>query len=368
MYSSSSETAIKKYIPELDGIRCIAIALVLFGHWIIYGQLKQANLIIGSAGVNLFFVLSGFLITRIIIVQRVVYKSKGIAVFTNFYIRRSLRIFPLYYLTIVLGLLLAIPDARLYAGRLLTFTLNFPDTGYQLPNAGRFSHFWSLSAEEQFYIFFPLLLIVIPSRFYLKLFISLLLIGVGSRIVFYSLPVRSDYQEWLTYVLTVCCLDCFAMGAILAHLYCFNRAKLEKIISIFWPKIFIVALFITTVVLKMMDREDAVGNIFFRLSFSAICFYLLAFVLTKRLPEMMMCFLRNKMVVYIGKISFGIYVIHNFIPWTLAKMGLIKPFNFAILFYAMVYLLITILLAAISWKYFEKPLNNLKHKFPYKGG
>lgn len=364
----SSETAIKKYIPELDGIRCIAIALVLFGHWIVYGQLKQANLIIGSAGVNLFFVLSGFLITRIIIVQRVVYQSRGIAVFTNFYIRRSLRIFPLYFLTIVLGLLLAIPDARLYAGRLLTFTLNFPESGYQLPNAGRFSHFWSLSAEEQFYIFFPLLLILIPSRYYVKLFITLLLVGVGSRIVFYCLPIRSDYQEWLSYVLTVCCLDCFALGALLAHLYCFNRPKLEKMISIFWPKIIVVAVFMTALILKIMDRENVFGNIFFRLSFSALCFYLLAVVLTKRLPERLVRFLRNKMVVYIGKISFGIYVIHNFVPWVLAKLGLIKLFNISILFYALVYLLITILFAAISWKYFEKPLNNLKHKFPYKEG
>lgn len=116
-----------------------------------------------------------------------------------------------------------------------------------------------------------------------------------------------------------------------------------------------------------MDRENVFGNIFFRLSFSAICFYLLAFVLTNRLPDLMGGFLRNKLIVYIGKISFGIYVFHNFIPWMLAKLGLIKPFHFSILFYAVVYLLITILLASISWKYFEKPLNNLKHKFPYKG-
>ena len=242
MYSLSTETAIKKYIPELDGIRCIAIALVLFGHWIIYGQLKQANVIIASAGVNLFFVLSGFLITRIIIVQRVVYKSKGISVFTNFYIRRSLRIFPLYYTLIVLGLLLAIPDARLYGGRLLTFTLNFPHTGYALPDAGRFSHFWSLSAEEQFYIFFPLLLILIPPRYYLQLFIFLLLLGISSLIALYCLPIRPDYKEGLSYVLTICCLDCFAMGALLAYLYCFRRTQLEKIISIALPKFLLIVL------------------------------------------------------------------------------------------------------------------------------
>ena len=191
---------------------------------------------------------------------------------------------------------------------------------------------------------------------------------MGSRIVFYCLPIRSDYQEWLSYVLTVCCLDCFALGALLAHLYCFNRPKLEKMISIFWPKIIVVAVFMTALILKIMDRENVFGNIFFRLSFSALCFYLLAVVLTKRLPERLVRFLRNKMVVYIGKISFGIYVIHNFVPWVLAKLGLIKLFNISILFYALVYLLITILFAAISWKYFEKPLNNLKHKFPYKEG
>lgn len=164
--SSNASRPIPKvsYLPQLDGLRAIAILLVLWVHFpfIEGSDVSRAVSKLGLAmragyfGVDLFFVLSGFLITRILLNERA--HTGGVSL-RSFYIRRALRIFPIYYLCVLIY-------ALLFAGRqgdivaLLTYTFNYYRPFHGEPMA--LEQAWSLSVEEQFYLFWPFVVAALP--------------------------------------------------------------------------------------------------------------------------------------------------------------------------------------------------------------
>jgi peptidoglycan/LPS O-acetylase OafA/YrhL len=188
-------TAFKpRHVPALDGLRAIAVLMVLLchfqlatPHWI-WRVLHQ-----GGFGVYLFFVLSGFLITRILLSE----KNKP-AYFRNFYARRTLRIFPLYYGVLALQFWVLLPifptprilaDAH-YQGWLWAY-------GYNILTAvkGHFvfssdwmwlGHFWSLAVEEQFYVVWPFIVLALGRETLLKLCIGIVALTPILRLVFYA--------------------------------------------------------------------------------------------------------------------------------------------------------------------------------------
>jgi peptidoglycan/LPS O-acetylase OafA/YrhL len=162
-----------RHIKSLDGLRGLAFLLIFFHHYVLTAHATQrwvraiAYLSDGGwVGVDLFFVLSGFLITGILLDTR-----EGPRYFTNFYARRTLRIFPLYY-TVLAVLFVLTPWLHLqwhlghlaylfYAGN-LAYVLN-PDLSVVRP-AVSFLHLWSLAVEEQFYLLWPLVVMVAARR------------------------------------------------------------------------------------------------------------------------------------------------------------------------------------------------------------
>ena len=156
-----------KYIPALDGVRAIAILLVLVFHWFPEGV--GINILPnGPIGVTLFFVLSGYLISNILMEQQT--KAQFFRSFKNFVIRRALRIFPIYFL--VLAGLLILKRAS------ITINTDFYEHpwyywGYMYNHwleqqanwADTLSPYWSLSVEEQFYVLWPFCILLISSRF-----------------------------------------------------------------------------------------------------------------------------------------------------------------------------------------------------------
>ncbi|PQJ12724.1 acyltransferase [Flavipsychrobacter stenotrophus] len=173
--ASRSDLNIKR-LPALDMLRCVAIIIVFFWHYHQYGSPSWVAAVgrFGWSGVDLFFVLSGFLIGSQLMQEAA--KGNGIR-FKDFYLRRAFRILPSFLL--VLGIYYFVPQFREREGlaplwRYLTFTQNF---GLDLRTNGTFSHAWSLCIEEQFYLFLPLLLLFV-STLRLNKLVPWLLLGI----------------------------------------------------------------------------------------------------------------------------------------------------------------------------------------------
>ncbi|MGC6488217.1 MAG: acyltransferase family protein [Planctomycetota bacterium] len=212
-------------IRNLDGVRGLAILLVVFFHlptepgW---GGALGLTLPFGWMGVQLFFVLSGFLITRILL------RDKGDrlgAYLKRFYVRRVLRIFPLYYgYLLVLALVYAataVPaQLETYWPYLTTFTWNWTraDAGWEESN--RFVHLWSLSVEEQFYLFWPLLVFALPRRGVQLAAVAAIVGCPFVRMSFADVYAARGLDAYTvydaTYWNTLGQLDAFAWGALLA--------------------------------------------------------------------------------------------------------------------------------------------------------
>ena len=211
--------------PELDGIRGLAILLVFLVHF----RFRTTGNVIDSAvdqlfragwmGVDLFFVLSGLLITGVLLETK---SSKRY--FRNFYVRRVLRLFPVYYgmlaiLFIVLPRVLSPAPAELLAltphqGWYWTYTVNV----FQVLTLDRIDYFntlhlWSLSVEEQFYLIWPFAVWWLSPRWLLRVSVVAVLAAVGFRIL-----SASQGNDWAAYVLVPARMDALAIGALIAVL------------------------------------------------------------------------------------------------------------------------------------------------------
>ncbi len=204
-----------RHVPTLDGIRGLAVLLVLIFHIFqvepapaqALFRLGYAATRFGQTGVDLFFVLSGFLITGIL------FDTKNSSrFFTNFYGRRALRIFPLYYGVLVV-FLLVLP--RWIGGPITgvpyvcfwTFTTNFALTAGA--TGGALGHFWSLAIEEQFYLVWPIVVYALSRRALMRVcFLSLAAAAI--------LRVLVESQGISAFMLTLCRIDTLLLGAMIA--------------------------------------------------------------------------------------------------------------------------------------------------------
>jgi peptidoglycan/LPS O-acetylase OafA/YrhL len=164
-------------MPVLDGIRGLAIVLVLFGHGLSETPLHLFALGIGYTGVSIFFVLSGYLITRILLAEE---ERTGTVSLSRFYKRRALRIFPACYLFLIVLAFLAwtgvipAPDRSTWTASLLYFR-NLLGSGWET------GHLWTLGLEEQFYFFWPFLFMMTPRRLRLRMILVAVIIFTAWR-------------------------------------------------------------------------------------------------------------------------------------------------------------------------------------------
>ena len=358
-----------KYIKQLDSLRAIAVILVIISHWI--PRTHVINRIpIGSIGVDIFFVLSGFLISKILFDNKNkaellnIPKSKLIK---NFYVRRTLRIFPIYYLTIFTLLLFSkstgtnIQSAFLY---FVTYTSNFYFFNIQHWD-GMVSHLWSLAVEEQFYLIWPWIILFANKKYFLHIISIFIFIGVSSQYLMSGVK--------MSLILTFTCFDAFGLGAILAWITTYAIEKLKKIYLIIS---IISAISFFFFILGAIQQKWTFIPL--RTIISLITLWVITYIIINRDTNSLKFkfILNNRILIFLGKISYGLYLYHNIIPATLNSKIVNIYFNPLLpdilykKYWGQLYLLENfILLITISWLSFifiEKRFLNLKKYFEYQ--
>ncbi|MFN3667351.1 MAG: acyltransferase family protein, partial [Sediminibacterium sp.] len=292
-----------KYIGQLDSIRAIAVIMVIISHWI-----PKLNILPwGEIGVDVFFVLSGFLITGILLENKRLQnegKLSRTSFVINFIVRRTLRIFPIYYLMIFIHFMVSeytgtgLKENFIYY---VTYTSNilFFKTGDM---SGITSHFWSLAVEEQFYLLWPWMILFIRN----ENLINVMLIFIGIGVLFpLIVPGRSD-------ILTPACFSAFAIGAMLAYIKTqeINLQILNSRILNFLTLVSLIMLLIYPLLKVSISEYFPI-----RLLVSVISFRLISYCLYENNISLLNSILNNRVLIFIGKISYGIYIYHTIIPW-----------------------------------------------------
>ncbi len=371
-FTSQSITRVKSaYMPQLDSLRAIAVFLVLTEHWIVEGHWFKV-LPYGVIGVTIFFVLSGFLITGILLKSRIVDEEKNESRFYSikqFYIRRFLRIFPIYYLTVFI---LYIINARFIRERILwylSYTINiyYFETRNWIGTTG---HFWTLCVEEQFYVIWPLIILFIPRKYLLKTIFAVVLLGPFFRAGMSAFFDPTEFGANFINKLAPSCMDALGLGALLAYLR-INQNEMFSLKNL-WPKIFLIAniviliilLFFYKPILKVFPSNFVqliLRQFFIVFTISVISFFIVSKVSIGFTGFLKIIF-ENRLLIYLGKISYGLYLYHNFIPDMYTYF--MPPIQSFYLRFS-VYTSILIIIASISWFVIEKPINNLKKYFAY---
>ena len=358
--------AVAGHMIQLNGIRALAVLMVLLSHTI---PTLRDYLNLGQAGVRLFFVLSGFLITGILLRAKDQARAAGEGrryVAIAFYARRFLRIFPLYYAVLFAAALVGLPQVR----ETFLWHLAYLSNYYMVASgtfAGRpIEHLWSLSVEEQFYLVWPAVLLLTPRRLLVPVLLLTILAGPVSRTI---LIARTHNYVVMQFV-TSSCLDSLGMGALMAALARGGdgsrrlRLRLRAVNAV--GGLILIASF---VFLRASGTGYMIRDVFGFLAQSMLAAWLvdraaLGFGgLGKAIFEF-------RPVVYLGTISYGVYVYHDFVPVVVPMLGHLIgfdpqfPMEGGILRFLYV-TSVTLTVAAASWHGFEKPLNDLKDRFPY---
>jgi peptidoglycan/LPS O-acetylase OafA/YrhL len=362
----------KVYFPNLNGLRSIAAFLVIIHH--IEQMKSMSNIdsywgtvpfigIIGKLGVILFFDLSGFLITYLLLAEELSFKTISIR---KFYIRRMLRIWPLYFLILILAFGI-LPNISLFTLpgfgkdvvysnlilKLFLYAIFFPNLALSLfgivPYA---SHTWSIGTEEQFYLVWPVIL-----KYLKKHRIILMLVIIFFYLLFakflntpYSdfLPYKNVVKEfWLSFN-----IDCMAIGGI----YSIILFQKNKFIDVLTNKY----LFYFTILLVIFLMIKGVFIPYIHYEFYSVLFgiIILNFAYNKKIDIS----LENKILNYLGNISYGLYMYH-LIGISLAisiSIAINVRSNYVI--YPLSFIL-TIIMAGLSYKYYEKRFLKYKSRF-----
>jgi len=369
------------HLPALDGVRGLAILAVLLFHFVAptnpKGFVDAAITWLfsyGALGVDLFFILSGFLITGIL------YDSRADpSYFRNFYMRRVLRIFPLYYgvLVIVFFVLPAIPaldgseivELRKHQAWAWLYGVNV----YLAIHGGwvlsYIEHFWSLAVEEQFYLVWPLVVWMLAARRRLFLVFSLAaaLASFGSRIVA-SLLGASPIA---TTVLTPYQLDALAIGGFLA-VYMRQPDGLAAGRRLILPMALVgIGLLLLQFGVRHFTESGSAVQSLRSGAFHLLLAALLLKALAATTPSLWSRFFRSGTMRTLGKYSYGLYVYHHFFSYYFTNHGTESALAAAtgshiaaLAIQAIGGMAASMAIAWLSYEYFERYFLRLKRFWP----
>ncbi|MDR5818072.1 acyltransferase [Caballeronia sp. LZ033] len=329
------QTEARPYRPEIDSLRAVAVIAVLISHWApkIMGPVNW-----GHAGVYMFFVISGFVITRGLLRER--NAGQGQINVVAFYTRRALRIWPIYYLSIAFYLLIwpgmSGSEALWHSAFLsnLFFSLNHGD-GFPI-------HFWSLSVEEQFYLVWPFITLL-PSRILWKVCCAMIVAAPVSRLFFYG---HIHNVEATLYSLTSN-VDCLAFGALLAL---FEQRRQQ---GLAFPHVVtgcIGAVLTMCVFAGDLTGHWAYGIVLWPTAIGCLTASLIAWMDGSPTAIAIAC---RPTLQYLGRISYGIYLYHLAVGRYLFDQTVVR--NMSPLAFFLIAFAITVAVASASWYLIEKP-------------
>lgn len=341
-------------LPQLDGIRGIAILMVIIHNESVKYPLLSLDRLFtnGWMGVDLFFVLSGFLITAILLDSK---QSAGY--FRNFYIRRCLRIWPLYYASLFF-MFVVVPLVRPSEGATIFAERSSPWWAYPFylqnflvpipANAtGLLGVTWSLAIEEQFYLVWPLVVRFSSMVALRRIALTVVCLSPLLRLFMVS-------QGLQIYSNTFSRLDGLMAGALLA---CVIRSKG------FEPSRFLGRAWVAFLALgPLAFAITSVDARWFVFSMSAVASVALVYVSLYSKQQWLQSLLTNRFIVYTGAISYGLYLLHK-IPFNLGRLLSLDDYP---VLAAPILLAVSYGIATLSWIFLEKPFLKLKRFFPTK--
>jgi peptidoglycan/LPS O-acetylase OafA/YrhL len=371
-------------IPQLDGLRGMAILLVLLYHYVFLASptprssilhYLQAAFRMGWAGVDLFFVLSGFLIGGILLDAR-----DSPRYFKTFYLRRIHRIFPIYYLWIGTYFLVAFTPLIRWAGPIgivrgkwtiiAAYGLFLQNVAWSRGDAFRtawLAALWSLAVEEQFYLAMPSIVRFLSRRGLVKLLISVIIGAPLIRILVYKYIVPTHGSA--PYVLTPCRADALAMGVLLALVLRQERSRafLQGHLKMIYGVLGLLLLGVLYLALVAYSQYSYAMTVWgyscLDASFSGL---LVLALITPGGIWAGIC--RSPFLIEIGGISYCMYIIHTAVN-SICHFAFSSPLNgistLRSLAATVVAAGLTWLVAKLSWRYLESPMIRLGHRYKY---
>jgi len=342
-----------KKIPQLDAVRGLAVLLVLLHNTNIYRSLHLRFISDnGWMGVDLFFVLSGFLITGILLDAK-----QSESYFKNFYARRCLRIWPLYY-SALLFMFVIVPLLRPSEARVIFDTRSSPWWSYlffaqnflvPIPSSatGLLGVTWSLAVEEQFYLVWPLVV-----RFCNEIQLR----GIAIAVICFSPALRFylSLHHVNIYSNTFCRLDGLMAGALLAL-----TVRSANFMPLNFVKRAWIVLLVSAPLALVIESHHARWIGFSAIAMASVSFVYLALFSTNR---GLRAILTNRFLVYTGTISYGTYLLQK-IPLDVVKAFHLDKHAFLAFVFATT---TTYVMASVSWILLEQPFLRLKRFFEGK--
>jgi len=346
-----------KYYKELDGVRGLAAIMVMLFHYInglsysssFFQSIKKLTFL-GQTGVSLFFVLSGFLITRILIKQ----KDKSYY-FKYFYYRRALRIFPLYFLFLFIYFIIT---------GVLTHSFNLNNIFYYVVYIQNFAmtfqwnisgpeHLWSLAVEEHFYIFWPFIIFLVSSKYLSKFVVAMIILSISVRVFLLQ-------QNLETFYFTFSRLDELSFGCLLAlkELRDYTekkKFKFNKTTYVFFTLSILTAFFVW----YLFSGKNNYGLQIFKYTFLGFIYYIcIGSIIQLHSKNWLKKIFLSKVLCFSGGISYGLYIYH---PLCFLLLNQIIGFHYLIVNF-LISFLFTYIVAYLSFNYFEYPFIKLKSK------
>jgi len=340
-------------IPSLDGLRAVSITLVIVSHVFIRtppgGYVKNALLALaanGRIGVSVFFVISGFLITALLLRERHKFRRISLAAF---YRRRAFRILPAYFVYLLcvgaLSLLGLIPDVSREFWNAVTFT-----SDYQTHRDWYLAHTWSLSVEEQFYLLWPVIVVFCRKRTLVWVALSVILLDPLIRVITY-LAVPSEMMD-IKYM-GHARADVLMFGCLAALL--FQTPRFQRLLEtlIRWKTPLFATAFLLAVepFLEMRGREAYLLVVGF--TAQGACITLVMVYLIVRHQGPVGVFLNSRAISHIGVLSYSLYL------WQELFIGADSHSPGRVV----LGLLLAFLIAEASFHFVERPMLRLRRRF-----